>query len=257
MNYKMRKRYTEGDIYNISFWGGIAWMFFIASFVYLGGFIITMAINHPKLAKDIIAMVTENKQSVGAMASIFLIELTSKIMAIIVLAYVFRKAMIRDLVDFKNKFWKYIAIIVLAMILSLVLSLGVAKIYEAIGIEGQSENQSIIEQALSTAIMPIGFITVVFLAPILEELIFRKALFGVVEKKYNWSKLTAVIISTIVFSAIHVMSLDNLKYIFQYIPLSFVISYAYAYTENIYIPISIHFLNNLLSFIYIIGSLNV
>lgn len=251
MNFDYKKRYTEGDIYNISFWGGIIWMFVIASFIYLGGFFLTMSMVEPSFTKDITTMLTEGVTSARLMASLFLIELNSKLIPIAILGYVFRKSLIRDIKDFKNNFLRYILFIIASMFLFIILSNVVAQIYKLLGIEGQSANQEIIEQALNSPVRPLGFITVVFLAPIIEELIFRKALFGLVEKKFNWSKTAAVIISTIVFSAIHVMSFESFKYIFQYIPLAFIISYSYAHTENIYLPIGIHFINNLISFLII------
>lgn len=251
MNFDYKKHYTDGDIYNISFWGGIIWMFVIASFVYLGGFFVTMSIVDSSFTKDIATMITDGVTTARLMASLFLIELNSKLLPIAILGYVFRKSLIKDLKDFKNNFLRYILLIIASMFLFIILSNIVVQVYKLLGIEGQSANQEIIEQALNSPVRPLGFITVVFLAPILEELIFRKALFGVVEKKFNWSKTTAVIISTIVFSAIHVMSVENFKFIFQYIPLAFIISYSYAHTENIYLPIGIHFINNLISFLLI------
>jgi len=91
-------------------------------------------------------------------------------------------------------------------------------------------------------------ISVILFAPFVEEVLFRKLLFGTLEEKFKLKPIVAIIASTLVFSLIHVSSGDNIIYIFQYLPLAFVITYSYYKSErNIFVPMGIHFLNNLIS----------
>lgn len=139
---------------------------------------------------------------------------------------------------------------------------------------GNSENQEAINKIMSSGgfnLFSIGFITIV-IAPILEELIFRKALFGLFKK----STIKTVILSAIIFASIHVVpacltllvdvlsnggSITDLYveavYIFSYIGQGFALSYVYYKTKGNIVPcIIIHFVNNLIAFIanmYILG----
>lgn len=137
-----------------------------------------------------------------------------------------------------------------AFILCLMLTFGVGIIYQMFGITGSSDNQSTVEaMLLSDAAIPMA-IAVVVLAPIGEELIFRKMIFGVCEDSLGLKPIVPILISTIVFAFIHVISGDSLIFIFQYIPLALMMVLAYYYSErNIVASIGVHALNNLFSLI--------
>ena len=68
-----------------------------------------------------------------------------------------------------------------------------------LGIPQGSENTSDIVEL--TRINPLFFIIPVFTAPILEELIFRKIIFGSLHKRMNF--LLSVFISSLIFSLVH------------------------------------------------------
>ncbi len=73
-----------------------------------------------------------------------------------------------------------------------------------------------------------------------EELLFRGTIFNGLKQK---GKLYAVVMSSVMFAIFH-FSLSQLYY-----PLLFgmLLGLAYAYTDNIYVPIGMHFLNNALN----------
>lgn len=135
------------------------------------------------------------------------------------------------------------------------------------GMEGTSENQETINTILNSGginLVLIAILTVIF-APILEELIFRKCLFGLFRK----NTIKTVIISSIIFASIHVVpaclslligvlaktaSITDLYlefiYIFSYIGQAFAISFVYHKTKGNIVPsILIHMFNNLVSLI--------
>jgi len=89
----------------------------------------------------------------------------------------------------------------------------------------------------------------VFLAPIVEELIFRGAIFGALREK---SRLAAYIVSVFIFSLYHVwgfMFIDwrYIIFIFQYLPISYLLCRIYERTSSIWASIFLHMLVNAIS----------
>jgi membrane protease YdiL (CAAX protease family) len=123
-----------------------------------------------------------------------------------------------------------------------VVSIGMALLYDLLGIQGTSGNQSAIEDALHSPTGYLMLLSVIFLAPLVEELLFRKLCFGALQVKLHCPKILAVLISAILFAAMHGIDI----FYFQYLAMALVISGSYAIFKNdIYIPMGIHFLNNL------------
>lgn len=162
--------------------------------------------------------------------------------------FILRKELSSDIKNFRKNAKKFFGYIIIGLFACYLLTTVVGTIYELLGITGVSDNQTTINDALySSAKVPM-ILSVILFAPFVEEILFRKLLFGTVEEKFKLKPIIAIIASTLVFSLIHVSGDGNLIYIFQYIPLAFVITYSYYISgRNIYVPIGIHFLNNLIS----------
>ncbi len=94
------------------------------------------------------------------------------------------------------------------------------------------------EGAFGTALY---FLHYVVLTPILEELLFRRALFAASE---GYSKLFAVMMSSVFFALSH-WQISRLVPVFLF---SLIIGYAYAKTGSLLYAILIHSINNLLVF---------
>lgn len=88
------------------------------------------------------------------------------------------------------------------------------------------------------------FIRVIILAPILEEVFFRKILFNGLLKKYSF--LISVIVSSLFFALIHIPNWLNLIPSFIF---GIICCLIYIKTKNILYPIIFHFTGNLISFI--------
>jgi len=89
----------------------------------------------------------------------------------------------------------------------------------------------------------------VFLAPVIEEVLYRGVIFGALRKR---DKLIAYIVSITLFSLAHVwqfavvsMDLSVLLYALSYIPASFVLAWCYDKTGSIWTGILFHMGNNL------------
>lgn len=86
----------------------------------------------------------------------------------------------------------------------------------------------------------------VFLAPLVEEMMFRAGIFGTL-RKYN--RTLAYIVAILAFSLYHVWGyvfIDRmyLLYMLQYIPVSFLLCRCYERTESIWCSIFFHMLVN-------------
>lgn len=101
-----------------------------------------------------------------------------------------------------------------------------------LGIEPGSENT---EQIFSLMEMtPIFVVIPAILAPILEEIVFRKIIFGTLYKRMNF--FLAAIISSLIFGIIHF----DLTHLLIYTAMGFVFAFLYIKTKRIIVPIIVH-----------------
>ncbi len=89
---------------------------------------------------------------------------------------------------------------------------------------------------------------VIFIGPIVEEILFRGVIFGGVHRK---SRVGAYVLSIAMFSLCHVwqyalMDADwtVLIYILQYIPPAFALAWSYERSRSIWVPIGFHMMIN-------------
>ena len=161
-----------------------------------------------------------------------------------------------DYKEVKNGFKKYGEIILKYFAIFLAVKIASAMVTgivgQIIGINvGDSENQEAIISL--TKVDPIMMIiTATFFGPIVEEGVFRLSLRKVVNNKYLF-----IIISGLLFGFIHIfptdLSLDvALTHSIVYVTTGVYFAYVYEETDNIWIPIAVHSLNNLLSLVAII-----
>ncbi len=120
-----------------------------------------------------------------------------------------------------------------------------------------STNQLIIESSLKYAPIPM-IIAAGFLGPLVEELIFRKSIFGLIN-----NKKIALLVSTISFACIHILSsfgqgyntLQLLVMTIPYITGGLLFGFIYIKTNcNIYYVTIIHMISNLLAIIILLLS---
>lgn len=89
-----------------------------------------------------------------------------------------------------------------------------------------------------------------FLAPIVEEALFRGVLFGSVRRR---SRVWAYVLSVAAFSLYHVWQYalsdpDMLVYALQYIPVSFALAWTYERSESLWCPVFLHMIINFVGF---------
>ncbi|RPF57041.1 CPBP family intramembrane glutamic endopeptidase [Aquisalibacillus elongatus] len=100
------------------------------------------------------------------------------------------------------------------------------------GSENTAQIMEIIEQNIYFIILPIIF------APLLEEIIFRKIIFGQLYKKINF--FFAAVLSSVVFSILHL----DFTFFLTYLAMGLVFAYLYVKTKRIIVPILVHMAMN-------------
>ncbi len=157
------------------------------------------------------------------------------------LIYIFLEVLITDLKDFFKHFFKNISLIVYGYFILIIFSNVAQMILNLLNSE-PAQNQATIEQILSGGyILPMAIMTVI-LAPICEELIFRKSIYS-----FFKNDTISLWVSSLTFGLIHVLQGDFINIIsYASSGLAFGIVYNKS-NRNIFVTILLHSLSNLLS----------
>lgn len=125
-----------------------------------------------------------------------------------------------------------------------------------LGADAQAGNQQLVVESLRQAPLINIFATVIF-APIVEELVFRGALYQSFRSEKSFWK--AIAVSCLLFGAIHVLpqfanthELTELLYLIPYSGMAFFMILAYEKTGSIFGAMGVHFLNNLVATVMIL-----
>ncbi|MBM7606647.1 membrane protease YdiL (CAAX protease family) [Metabacillus crassostreae] len=100
------------------------------------------------------------------------------------------------------------------------------------GVEPGSENTQMILRVIEVS--PLVILVTSIIGPILEEIVFRKILFGVLYKKTNF--FIAAIISSLIFSIFH----GEPQHLLLYASMGFTFAFLYVKTNRILVPIFAH-----------------
>lgn len=106
----------------------------------------------------------------------------------------------------------------------------------SLGVEPGSENTALLSDIAKVS--PIIIISMVIFAPILEEMIFRRVLFGGLYQKTNF--IIAALVSALIFAAVH----GELQHTLIYMAPALVFSFIYYKTKRLLAPILGHLLMN-------------
>jgi membrane protease YdiL (CAAX protease family) len=86
-------------------------------------------------------------------------------------------------------------------------------------------------------------VTLIFVAPVLEELLFRAKVFSVM--RYTCSPTLAAMVSAAIFAAMH----GQVGVAIEAFCAGMIFSYAYILTGSIFAPIILHIFNNIIAFV--------
>lgn len=111
-----------------------------------------------------------------------------------------------------------------------------AIIESSIGITPGSDNTAVLSDIAKVS--PIIIISIVLFAPFLEEIVFRRVLFGGVYQKTNF--WIAAIVSALIFAAMH----NEFEHLLMYMAPGLIFSYLYYRTKRLLTPMIAHLLMN-------------
>lgn len=171
----------------------------------------------------------------------YLYDLGYELLLVSIIIFIFRKTFIPNLKLFIKDFKKYLDEYFKYWILILVLMLISNIIIAPFATESAVNQQSVVDLLVKYPV--VIFIEAVFIAPILEELIFRKCLRNII----YFNKPLYIILSGLIFGFMHVMgesTLGGFLYIIPYSIPGMVFAYTYVKSDNICVPISIHLIHN-------------
>jgi membrane protease YdiL (CAAX protease family) len=107
-----------------------------------------------------------------------------------------------------------------------------AIIENLLGVEMGSENTKDILTIIET--FPLAIIVTSIIGPILEEIVFRKIIFGSLHNRYNF--FISALISSVIFAAAHM----EFQHILLYSAMGFTFAFLYVKTKSIFVPIFAH-----------------
>ena len=218
-------------------------LFLLLSVVYVFGSRLALRIKYQDLTNE------EILETEAYYALLSITQLLYQVPLIFFFIFMFRDDLVNDFKILNKSKLKNLAFIVGGSVLCFVLPLIVSSIYEAFGITDTSNNQETIDTALSSSGWVFMAISVVIGAPFVEEMLFRKSFCDTMKYRFHVNDIITIVLSTLLFSFMHVTDAESLIFIFQYIPLALVIVLSYYFSKTIYVPIIIHFINNLISVI--------
>lgn len=167
----------------------------------------------------------------------FSLEITMILFIFIINEKEIRKAISDIKKNHETYFNKYFKVYLLGIIIMIISNILISTLGGGI-----SENESTIRDEFKNFPIYI-FISSVFLAPLLEELVFRLALKEIIKNKYLY-----ILISGLIFGSLHIitMPINNLfpLYLLSYCSAGWAFAYIMAKTNNILVSSGFHFMHN-------------
>ncbi len=143
-------------------------------------------------------------------------------------------------IDFKMNIVNYISKYIKYWFLTLGLMIISNMIISNLGVKIANNEKEVIETFHKLPLYTI--ITATVLAPILEESVFRLSIRKIIKNDYLF-----IIISGLLFGILHVTSAGSVGQLLYIIPYSipgWIFAYTLVKSDNIYIPITLHFIHN-------------
>jgi len=171
---------------------------------------------------------------------------------ILIIMFKFLKKSFSDMVD---EFWRAVQAIILGYVMYRALFWAAVLLLERVMMAENPNSDAIITDIQDNFRVMIVVASV--LAPIVEETLFRGALFGTIRQK---NRIAAYIVSVLLFSVFHIWGYlvidfkwETLILVVQYIPPSIALAWCYERGGTIWAPIILHSGINLLASMQVRG----
>ena len=171
-----------------------------------------------------------------------LLSILASFVLVIIIVIIYQKYLKEKLIDYKNNFSKYFDIGItwwfIGIIVMAVSNFSIAyftPVHEA-------NNEALVKEMLKQAPI-LSFISASFIAPFLEEMLFRKSLGDIFK-----NKKVMIFMCGFIFGLLHVIfSLEtpwDLLYIIPYGALGFAFAITISKTDNVFVPMTFHIIHN-------------
>jgi len=176
----------------------------------------------------------------------------SDLIYIIVLILMFKKEIINGLKDLKKNFVDRTLLSLNCWIVGCVMMTASSFIISLVLKQSVSTNEALVRESIKLAPLYMLF-TCSIVAPIFEEMVFRRSLYGLIRFKWLF-----ILVSGLGFGLLHVLGSYNTPldflYVIPYGSMGCAFAYLLSKTNNITLPIIIHMIHNtILVTIQIIG----
>lgn len=185
-------------------------------------------------------------------SSLFRIALTAipTLLCFFAFLYLDREGFAGDLKKLTQKPGMSVLQIVAGFFLVLYSSVIGAYLLQALGMSGNSANQQAIQSLFRNDSLNqiLLFVLLVVLTPVVEEIVFRKVVFGFLEPKIG--PVWTIVVSGAIFGIVHTVSAGDFVNSIPYVLMGFALGYVYWWSrKNIWVSAGAHALNNLVSFL--------
>ncbi len=170
-----------------------------------------------------------------------LLSCFSNLILLMILFFIYRISLRNDWKNFTKNIshsidscFKYWSLGLVGMMVSNIMINSILKL-------GQAENEQLV-QGMIGSLPLVMLLNAGIIAPIIEELIFRKAFFDAFKKKWMF-----ILVSGLVFGLMHIVVATSLVECIYFIPYSCLgIAFAYMYydTNSVFVPIFAHMFHN-------------
>lgn len=206
-------------------------------------YIIVTLIAAPIIYMTILKMTNANDGNYLAQTIITFVAYT---VLAITYCIMLRRYLLDDVKTFKDKWWLKVLFIIALVGSIKLMEFCCSWFYGLFGESISGNNQEAVINNIKENVVLMAFSTCLF-APIVEEIIFRKCIFS-----YFLKDRYGILVSTLAFGLIHVVSTLDFIHILPYLFTGLLLSVFYSLSKrNIYVPLLAHIIVNTISFIVI------
>ncbi len=189
----------------------------------------------------------------------------------VLLLYFIVNVLKTDFMPFIRRIWVNLGLIIGLFAVAFISSIAANILLMLLGVEDEAANQGGLIDMIKMSeggVLVILILLFCLIVPILEELVFRKALYGFVKQlilkitkhdpfdesgrnKVLIASLSSVVISGLIFGLIHISG--DFIYLLHYGTMGIILGFSYFISrENIYVPLGIHIIQNVIGVAQII-----
>lgn len=166
------------------------------------------------------------------------VKLIGSILTTIIILFLLKpdikRGVSKDALPFKKSIKWVILGFFMVLVAQIIAGLIETYIFSISAVSERTQSKTDILDSLSLIMLLINLVTTIIFAPLFEEIMCRKIIFGTLYTKTNF--FIASLVSSIAFAVPHM----DFKHLLSYIATGFVLSFIYVKTKRIIVPIIAH-----------------